>query len=334
MSIVVGLFVDVVIVCLVLLDFIVIMLLGQICMFCLEIICIVLVEVSVGICLLLVCLIGVVYCFLLMLLVLEVLLEVLISLEELCELFDSECLCSVIGWIEKLFLLLYLYLSLIQVLEYDDDIDIVDVVKLVVVDLVIVVKVLQLFNLVFFNSGWIIFDLCIVVIWLGLLMLCDLVLVSEVFLVQLLFGVECNLLQQCVLLVLCLVVKLLLDFSVELGVMVVLFVDIGLLLLGVCNEWVDVVDGDDCLGYVEVGVYLLGLWGLLMLIIEVVVFYLQLQCFNIWSFWVIGVVYVVLVLINGDLVDEEYLQCVGVFNKLLQWCDYVNVLMGLVVVDV
>lgn len=310
--------VDVVIVCLQLFDFNVIMLLGQIWILCLEIICIVLVDVYYGNCLLLVCLIGVVYCFLLLLLVLEVLLEVLISLEELCEVLDSLCLCDVIGCIEKLLLLLYLYLSLIQVLEYDDDIDSVDVVKLVVVDLVIVVKVLQLLNLVFFSQGCIIVDLCIVVIWLGLVMLCDLVLVSEVFFVLMLLVVECNLLQQCVLFVFWLVVCLLFEFSVELGVIVVLLVDIGLLLFGVCNECSEfVLVGDICLGYVEVGVYLLGLWGLLMLIIEVVVFYLQLQCVNICSFWVIGVVYVVLVLVNGDLVDEDYLQCVGVLNKLL-----------------
>ncbi|MFS2044548.1 hypothetical protein ACEN9Z_10970, partial [Stenotrophomonas geniculata] len=88
--------------------------------------------------------------------------------------------------------------------------------------------------------------------------------------------------------------------------------------------------GDTRPGHAEAGAYLLGLWGLPMPIIEAVAFHLQPQRANTRSFWVTGAVHVALALVNGDPVDEDYLQRAGVLNRLPQWREHANSLMGLV----
>jgi len=333
MSIVAGSPVDAVIVCPVLPDLTATTLLGQIRTLRPETIRIALVEASVGTRPPPARLIGVAHRFLPMPLAPEVLLEALTSLEELRELLDSARLRSAIGRIEKLPSPPHLYLSLTQALEHDDDTDTADVAKLVAADPAIAAKVLQLSNSAFFNSGRIISDLRTAVTRLGLSTLRDLVLASEVFSAQPLSGAERNSLQQRALLASRLAAKLLPDSSAELGATAALLADIGLLLPGVRNERVDAADGDDRPGHAEAGAYLLGLWGLPMPIIEAVAFHLQPQRSNTRSFWVTGAVHVALALINGDPVDEEYLQRAGVLNKLPQWRDHANALMGLVAAD-
>lgn len=278
-------------------------------------------------------LIGVAHRFLPMPLAPEVLLEALTSLEELRELLDSARLRSAIGRIEKLPSPPHLYLSLTQALEHDDDTNTADVAKLVAADPAIAAKVLQLSNSAFFNSGRIISDLRTAVTRLGLSTLRDLVLASEVFSAQPLSGAERNSLQQRALLASRLAAKLLPDSSAELGATAALLADIGLLLPGVRNERTPEDPADNRPGHAEAGAYLLGLWGLPMPIIEAVAFHLQPHRSTTRSFWVTGAVHVALALINGDPVDEEYLQRAGVLNKLPQWRDHANALMGLVASD-
>ena len=279
-------------------------------------------------------LIGVAHRFLPMPLAPEVLLEALTSLEELRELLDSARLRSAIGRIEKLPSPPHLYLSLTQALEHDDDTNTADVSKLVSADPAIAAKVLQLSNSAFFNSGRTISDLRTAVTRLGLSTLRDLVLASEVFSAPPLSGAERNSLQQRALLASRLAAKLLPESSAELGATAALLADIGLLLPGVRNERGEPAEGDDRPGHAEAGAYLLGLWGLPMPIIEAVAFHLQPQKSNTRSFWVTGAVHVALALINGDPVDEEYLQRAGVLQKLPQWRDHANSLMGLVASEV
>ena len=278
-------------------------------------------------------LIGVAHRFLPMPLAPEVLLEALTSLEELRELLDSARLRSAIGRIEKLPSPPHLYLSLTQALEHDDDTNTADVAKLVAADPAIAAKVLQLSNSAFFNSGRIISDLRTAVTRLGLSTLRDLVLASEVFSAQPLSGAERNSLQQRALLASRLAAKLLPDSSAELGATAALLADIGLLLPGVRNARTPEDAADNRPGHAEAGAYLLGLWGLPMPIIEAVAFHLQPHRSTTRSFWVTGAVHVALALINGDPVDEEYLQRAGVLNKLPQWRDHANALMGLVASD-
>jgi HD-like signal output (HDOD) protein len=279
-------------------------------------------------------LIGVAHRFLPLPLAPEVLLEALTSLEELRELLDSARLRSAIGRIEKLPSPPHLYLSLTQALEHDDDTDTADVSKLVSADPAIAAKVLQLSNSAFFNSGRTISDLRTAVTRLGLATLRDLVLASEVFSASPLSGAERNALQQRALLASRLAAKLLPDSSAELGATAALLADIGLLLPGVRNERTDPAnDADPRPGHSEAGAYLLGLWGLPMPIIEAVAFHLQPQRSNTRSFWVTGAVHVALALVNGDPVDEEYLQRAGVLGKLPQWRDHANGLMGLATAD-
>jgi HD-like signal output (HDOD) protein len=279
-------------------------------------------------------LIGVAHRFLPLPLAPEVLLEALTSLEELRELLDSARLRSAIGRIEKLPSPPHLYLSLTQALEHDDDTDTADVSKLVSADPAIAAKVLQLSNSAFFNSGRTISDLRTAVTRLGLATLRDLVLASEVFSASPLSSGERNALQQRALLASRLAAKLLPDSSAELGATAALLADIGLLLPGVRNERSEPADdADPRPGHSEAGAYLLGLWGLPMPIIEAVAFHLQPQRSNTRSFWVTGAVHVALALVNGDPVDEDYLQRAGVLAKLPQWRDHANGLMGLATAD-
>jgi HD-like signal output (HDOD) protein len=274
-------------------------------------------------------LIGVAHRFLPLPLAPEVLLEALTSLEELREVLDSPRLRDAIGRIEKLPSPPHLYLSLTQALEHDDDADSADVAKLVAADPAIAAKVLQLSNSAFFSQGRTIADLRTAVTRLGLSTLRDLVLASEVFSAPTLSTAERNSLQQRALLASRLAARLLPESSAELGATAALLADIGLLLPGVRNER-DPDASEDRPGHTEAGAYLLGLWGLPMPIIEAVAFHLQPQRANTRSFWVTGAVHVALALVNGDPVDEDYLQRAGVLNRLPQWREHANSLMGLV----
>lgn len=275
-------------------------------------------------------LIGVAHRFLPLPLAPEVLLEALSSLEELRELLDSPRLRDAIGRIEKLPSPPHLYLSLMRALEHDDDADSADIAKLVAADPAIAAKVLQLSNSAFFSSGRTIADLRTAVTRLGLATLRDLVLASEVFSSSALSTAERNSLQQRALLASRLAARLLPASSAELGATAALLADIGLLLPGVRNERTDPAPPEDTRpGHAEAGAYLLGLWGLPMPIVEAVGFHLQPQRANTRSFWVTGAVHVALALVNGDAVDEEYLQRANVLHKLPEWREHANALMGL-----
>jgi len=275
-------------------------------------------------------LIGVAHRFLPLPLAPEVLLEALSSLEELRELLDSPRLRDAIGRIEKLPSPPHLYLDLTRALEDDDDADSADVAKLVAADPAIAAKVLQLSNSAFFSSGRTISDLRTAVTRLGLSTLRDLVLASEVFSASTLSVAERNSLQQRALLASRLAARLLPASSAELGATAALLADIGLLLPGVRNERTEPASDDDQRpGHAEAGAYLLGLWGLPMPIVEAVGFHLQPRRANTRSFWVTGAVHVALALINGDPVDEDYLQRANVLHRLPEWREHANALMGL-----
>lgn len=279
-------------------------------------------------------LIGVAHRFLPLPLAPEVLLEALTSLEELRDILDSPRLRDAIGRIEKLPSPPHLYLALTQALENDDETDMADIVKLVAADPAIAAKVLQLANSAFFSNGRTISDLRSAVNRLGLATLRDLVLASEVFSASTLSAAERNSLQQRALLASRLASRLLPASSAELGATAALLADIGLLLPNVRNERTEPAqDGDERPGHAEAGAYLLGVWGLPMPIIEAVAFHLQPQRSTTRSFWVTGAVHVALALVNGDPVDEDYLQRAGVLARLPQWREQANELMGLSAVE-
>ena len=90
------------------------------------------------------------------------------------------------------------------------------------------------------------------------------------------------------------------------------------------------VDGNsEALGHADAGAYLLGLWGLPMPIIEAVAFQLSPQRCNSRSFWVTGAVHVANSLIRGEPVNTAYLQQTGSLDKLPQWQQQADALLGL-----
>lgn len=273
--------------------------------------------------------IGVAHRFLPMPLAPEVLLEAVTSLEELRDLLSNPRLRAAIGRIEKLPSPPHLYLSLMHALEEDDGADAADIAKLIAGDPAIAAKVLQLCNSAFFSGGRSITDLRTAVTRLGVATLRDLVLASEVFSVQTLTPAERAAMQRRALLSSRLAAKVLPPTSAELGSTAALLADIGLLLPGVRDEREPPVEGDERLGHTEAGAYLLGLWGLPMPIIEAVAFHRHPQRSSLRSFWVTGAVHVATALASGETVDEEYLTKVGVINRLPNWREQADTLMGL-----
>ena len=258
----------------------------------------------------------------------ESLLEALSSVEELRELLDSEHLRNSIGRIEKLPSPPTLYLRLTEALEQDDAIANGQIADLVAADPAIAAKVLQLSNSVFFNSGRTITDLRTAVTRLGLGTLRDLVLASEVFSSSIISEQQRAHLQQRAMMSARLASRLLPASSAELGATAALLADIGLLLPGVVDQR-HVGSDSDALGHADAGAYLLGLWGLPMPIIEAVAFQLSPQRCNSRSFWVTGAVHVANSLIRGEPVNTAYLQQTGSLDKLPQWQQQADALLGL-----
>jgi HD-like signal output (HDOD) protein len=274
--------------------------------------------------------IGVAHRFLPIPLTPEVLLEVILSLDELRDLLDSPKLSTAIGRIDKLPSPPHLYMKLMHALEENEDANAVEIARLVGSDPAIAAKVLQLCNSAFFSTGRAITDLRAAVTRLGIATLRDLVLASEVFAVQTLAPGERNAMQQRALLASRLAAKMLPQSSAELGATAALLADVGLLLPGVRNERLEPArEGDDRPGHAEAGAYLLGLWGLPIPIVEAIAFHRQPQRSSTRSFWVTGAVHVATALAGGEPVDEAYLAKVGVISRLPAWREQAEGLLGL-----
>ena len=258
----------------------------------------------------------------------EALLEALSSIEELRELLDSEQLRNAIGRIEKLPSPPALYLRLTEALEQDNAIDNGQIAELVAADPAIAAKVLQLSNSVFFNSGRTITDLRTAVTRLGLATLRDLVLASEVFSSSIISEQKRAQLQQRAMMSARLASRLLPSSSAELGATAALLADIGLLLPGVVDQRLSQ-EQEDALGHADAGAYLLGLWGLPMPIIEAVAFQLEPQRCNSRNFWITGAVHVANSLIRSEPVNIAYLERTGTRDKLPQWQQQADQLLGL-----
>ena len=258
----------------------------------------------------------------------EALLEALSSIEELRELLDNPQLRNAIGRIEKLPSPPGLYLSLTAALEQDNAIDNGQIADLVATDPAIAAKVLQLSNSVFFNSGRTITDLRTAVTRLGLATLRDLVLASEVFSSSIISEEKRAQLQQRAMMSARLASRLLPSSSAELGATAALLADIGLLLPGVVEQNQSS-EQHETLGHADAGAYLLGLWGLPMPIIEAVAFQLEPERSNSRNFWVTGAVHVANRLIRREPVNLDYLQKTGALDKLPQWQQQADHLLGL-----
>ena len=85
----------------------------------------------------------------------------------------------------------------------------------------------------------------------------------------------------------------------------------------------------ETLGHADAGAYLLGLWGLPMPIIEAVAFQLEPERSNSRNFWVTGAVHVANRLIRREPVNLDYLQKTGALDKLPQWQQQADHLLGL-----
>jgi HD-like signal output (HDOD) protein len=202
----------------------------------------------------------------------------------------------------------------------------------VAADPAIAAKVLQLSNSVFFNNGRTITDLRTAVTRLGLGTLRDLVLASEVFSSAIISERQRIELQQRAMLSARLASRLLPASSAELGATAALLADIGLLLPGVQDQR-QIGDDSEALGHVDAGAYLLGLWGLPMPIIEAVAYQLQPERCNSRNFWVTGAVHVANALVRGEPVNTAYLASTGVLDKLPQWQQQADSLLGLVAAE-
>lgn len=247
----------------------------------------------------------------------ELLLEAVVSVEEVRGLLDDPRLRAAIGRIEKLPSPPRLYLELMQALEEERDAG--DLAGLIAGDAAITAQVLQLCNSAFFSGGRAFTSLRAAVTRLGVASLRDLVLASEVFSIPAVDAVERAALQRRSLLASRIASRILPQSSAELGATAALLADIGLLLPGVRNQRLPAAGDDYRPGHTEAGAYLLGLWGLPMAIIEAVALHRSPSRSGLRSFWVTGAVHVATALASGEPVDEDYLDRVGMLARLPDW---------------
>ncbi len=78
------------------------------------------------------------------------------------------------------------------------------------------------------------------------------------------------------------------------------------------------IDGNG-LGHAEIGAFLLGMWGLPTEIVETVAYHRRPDRLPQRRFGTIGAVHVATALVNGDEVDEDYLERLQVAGRLPEW---------------
>ncbi len=250
----------------------------------------------------------------------EELIDSVESVVELRDLLDSPRLKALIGSVSELPPAPNLYLNLTTVLN-DPRSPASAAVNLVEQDPAMVSKVLHLCNSVFFSSGRSVSNIRAAVVRLGHENLRRLVLNSEVFSRR--HGgarVDHAQLQQRALRASQLASRLLTGSGAELAATAALLSDVGMLLPGVCVPIPGVPSSpDDGPHYAEAGAYLLGLWGLPMPIVEAVANHHQPGRSRTRGFWVGGAVHVARALVASEAVDEDYLERVGMRDRLPAW---------------
>jgi HD-like signal output (HDOD) protein/CheY-like chemotaxis protein len=101
-----------------------------------------------------------------------------------------------------------------------------------------------------------------------------------------------------------------------------LLATVGRLLPGIDKLCADAdTEGSGFPTHVEVGAYLLGVWGLPPTIVEAVAHHSNPGRLNHGTFDAVGVVHVAVSLVNGTPVDEAYLQKMDVAGHLPQWTE-------------
>ncbi|PKM07217.1 MAG: hypothetical protein CVV14_09365 [Gammaproteobacteria bacterium HGW-Gammaproteobacteria-4] len=247
------------------------------------------------------------------------LVEAVESVCELREILDSPQLKALIGAIGELPPAPNLYLKLTRVLS-DPNAPANAAATLVAQDPVMASKVLRLCNSAFFSGGRTVSDIRTAVVRLGQENLRRLVLASEVFSGSKIdSGIDREAMQLRALRASQLAARLLGGSSAELAATAALLSDVGMLLPGVSIPKAGDTTPDAMPHYAEAGAYLLGLWGLPMPIVEAVASHHQPGKSRSRGFWVGGAVHVARALVSGEDIDEDYLDSVGLRDRLPAW---------------
>ncbi len=109
-----------------------------------------------------------------------------------------------------------------------------------------------------------------------------------------------------------------------------LLADVGLLIRGIdalCAEAATHADARMPLTHVEVGAYLLGIWGLSMPIVEAVAYQANPAAYGA-PYSVVGIVHVAVALARGEEPDRKYLETCGVADRLPVWRSVRDELLG------
>lgn len=190
-------------------------------------------------------------------------------------------------------------------------------------------KVLQVANSAFFNRGIPVTHISSAVTRVGVSTLRSLVLVTEIFAGAGDEGAAAHLQKRALMAALIAENVLIATPDAESALTAALLADIGMLLPGIeahCHA--AALHGEGTFGHAEVGAYLLGLWGLPAQIVEAVAFHHAPQKIPQATFGVIGAVHVAVALACGTDPDIEYLQKMGVADKLECWRCFANTLTG------
>jgi len=199
----------------------------------------------------------------------------------------------------------------------DPDTDTYEISEVLKRDPALSAKVLQVANSAFFNRGMPVTHIGAAVTRVGVNTLRSLVLVTEIFAGAADEGAAAYLQKRALRAALIAENVLIATPDAEAALTAALLADIGMLIPGIeahCHAAASL--GEGTFGHAEVGAYLLGLWGLPAQIVEAVAFHHAPQKIPQATFGVIGAVHVAIALACGTEPDIEYLQTMGVAEKL------------------
>lgn len=249
------------------------------------------------------------------------LIDVIDSVRDVREMLEDPALAEAIGRIGRLPPPPRLSMELLRRTE-DLEAGAREITDLVERDPTLAAKVLRLSNSAMYNSGRRIRDIHSAVVWLGQLTLRRLVLAGEVYSAARFFGSDAangERLRRDSLLASRLAARLLPGPEAELAGTAALLAQVGRLLPNVGVPWERIEVGERRLSYADAGAYLLGLWGLPLILVAAAAFHPQPEAAGEPDFGVIGATHVAWALIGDLPLDMYYLESRGLDQQLERW---------------
>ncbi len=235
------------------------------------------------------------------------------GVEKLLSLLKDPEMQAMIGKIDKLPTQPDLYFAISRALG-DPDASTNEIARLITGDALLAAKVLRVSNSAYFSRGRPIADLKSAVMRLGLEVVRRVVLAAEVFPNSADSGFQKDI-QARAMRASFLAGRMLNGPSAELAATAALLAEVGRLLPGFANREGD----DDTPGFAEAGAWMLGLWGLPMMIVEAVAHHRHPQRAQEKSLGICGAVHIAHALSGSVELNDAFVDSINVRPRLEEW---------------